>query len=79
VASKKKTPEFEKSLAELEQLVGSLEKGDLSLEQSLATFETGIKLTRECQTRLVEAEQKVQLLVEEQGQLSAAPFDDDEQ
>ena len=77
MAGKKKAPDFEKSLAELEQLVSTLEQGDLSLEQSLATFESGIKLTRECQTRLSEAEQKVQLLIEEQDQLSAEDFDPD--
>lgn len=77
MAGKKKAPDFEKSLAELEQLVSTLEQGDLSLEQSLATFESGIKLTRECQTRLSEAEQKVQLLIEEQDQLSAVDFDTD--
>ena len=77
MAGKKKAPDFEKSLAELEQLVSTLEQGDLSLEQSLATFESGIKLTRECQTRLSEAEQKVQLLIKEQDQLSAEDFDPD--
>jgi exodeoxyribonuclease VII small subunit len=77
VAGKKKAPDFEKSLAELEQLVSTLEQGDLSLEQSLATFESGIKLTRECQIRLSEAEQKVQILIEEQDQLSAEDFDPD--
>ncbi len=45
-----KTPNFEKSLAELETLVESMESGELSLEDSLAAFEKGVKLTRDCQT-----------------------------
>ena len=77
MATKKKAADFEQSLQQLEALVTEMEKGELSLEESLAAFETGIRLTRECQTRLTEAEQKVQLLLEEQGQLAAHPFDDD--
>lgn len=74
VAAKKKAVDFESSLQQLEALVTDMEKGDLSLEESLKAFEAGIKLTRECQSRLSEAEQKVQLLLEEQGQLVAQPF-----
>ena len=48
----------------------------LSLEESLKTFEEGIKLTRECQQALVKAEQKVKLLIEENGQISEEDFDD---
>ena len=58
---------FEKALENLEQLVSSMESGELSLEDSLKAFETGIKLTRECQTALKEAEQKIQLLINEKG------------
>ena len=54
--------DFEASLAELEQLVDQLETGDLSLEASLAAFERGVKLTRQCQTALRNAELKVQAL-----------------
>ncbi|OOZ36813.1 exodeoxyribonuclease VII small subunit [Solemya velesiana gill symbiont] len=61
---KKKTtpPSFEEALAELESLVDSLEQGDLSLEDSLKSFERGMELTRTCQQALKEAEQKVQIL-----------------
>ena len=55
---------FEKSLAELEQLVEKMEKGDLSLEESVKSFEKGIALTRACQAALAEAEQKVQILLD---------------
>jgi len=60
-----KTINFEKSLKQLETLVDKLEKGDISLEDSLKTFEQGIKLTRECQQALQSAEQKISLLSKE--------------
>ncbi len=68
--SKKKAASFnfEKSLAELEELVSAMEDGDLTLEQSLQAFEQGIKLTRECQTALKQAEQKVQVLLNDSGE-----------
>ncbi|MEQ8409505.1 MAG: exodeoxyribonuclease VII small subunit [Gammaproteobacteria bacterium] len=62
---------FEKSLSELEDLVSAMEDGDLTLEQSLKAFEQGIKLTRECQTALKQAEQKVQVLLDESGETEA--------
>ena len=61
---KKQGYDFERSISELEQLVEQMESGKLSLEDSLAAFEKGIKLTRECQTMLAKAEQKVQLLTQ---------------
>tara|TARA_S200000501_G_scaffold101844_1_gene95377 strand:+ start:194 stop:415 length:222 start_codon:yes stop_codon:yes gene_type:complete len=59
---------FETSLKRLEALVDEMENGELSLEASLKTFEEGIRLTRECQQALKEAEQKVSLLVEKNGE-----------
>jgi exodeoxyribonuclease VII small subunit len=56
--------EFEKALAELEKLVEQLESGDLTLEESLDQFERGIKLARECQSVLKNAELKVAKLLE---------------
>jgi exodeoxyribonuclease VII small subunit len=64
MARKPKAVDFEKALNELEQQVHLLESGELSLEDALKAFEAGIKLTRECQHALTEAEQKVQLLLE---------------
>ncbi len=58
---------FEKTLAELEQLVETMEKGDLSLEESLKYFERGILLTKTCQQALSEAEQKVSILLGKDG------------
>lgn len=54
---------FEKSLGELEEIVRQLEKGELSLEESLAQFEKGIGLARQCQEVLNQAEQKIETLM----------------
>ena len=77
MARKKATPDFEQSLADLQTLVERLENGELSLEDSLSAFEQGIGLTRECQAALTQAEQKVQILLERNGELQEAPFDAD--
>ena len=59
-----KQPNLEKSLADLEKIVAQLEDGDISLEQALKQFEKGVKLSRDCQTALQAAEQKVQILMD---------------
>lgn len=71
---KKQPLDFEQSLASLESIVSRMEQGDLSLEESLAAFEEGIKLTRECQSILDNAEQKVQVLSIENNQFKTEPF-----
>ncbi|MCW2269487.1 Exodeoxyribonuclease 7 small subunit [compost metagenome] len=78
MARKKAAIDFEQSLADLQTLVERLENGELSLEDSLAAFEQGISLTRDCQSALVQAEQKVQVLLERDGELAAEPFDADQ-
>ncbi|MDD2046974.1 MULTISPECIES: exodeoxyribonuclease VII small subunit [Pseudomonas] len=75
MARKKASIDFEQSLADLQALVERLENGELSLEDSLTAFEQGISLTRDCQAALVQAEQKVQVLLERDGELKAEPFD----
>lgn len=77
MAAKKSYP-FEQSLEKLEKLVEQMEEGDLTLEESLKTFEEGIRLTRECQQALSSAEQKVKLLIEENGQINASDFEEDD-
>lgn len=67
MAKSKKALNFEQSLGELETLVAAMESGDMSLEESLEAFEAGIRLTRECQQALTLAEQKVQVLLSENG------------
>jgi len=74
MTKKKTTTLFEDSLTELEQLVNQLEQGDVSLEESLKSFERGVTLTRVCQKALQEAEQKVQILLEKNGNHSLEPF-----
>jgi exodeoxyribonuclease VII small subunit len=76
MATKKSTlVDFEKSLEELERLVEQMEKGELTLEESLRYFERGVELTRICQSALQLAEQKVQMLIEKNGRLEIVPFD----
>jgi exodeoxyribonuclease VII small subunit len=73
----KKTFRFEEALSELEQLVERMEQGNLPLEESLKLFEHGVQLTRACQKALKEAEQKVQILLESDGELTLQPFTDE--
>ena len=62
---------FEEAFKRLEQIVGNLESGDLSLEESMKLFEEGIGLTEACKSRLEDAEQKIQLLLKNSdGKLS---------
>lgn len=61
-------------MSKLEHLVEQMEDGDFSLEESLKAFEEGIKLTRECQQELKKAEQKVQMLIQKNGELDSVPF-----
>jgi exodeoxyribonuclease VII small subunit len=68
-------PSFEQALADLEALVNTMEKGDLSLEESLQCFERGIALTRTCQQALKAAEQKVHVLTEQNGEERLEPFE----
>jgi len=58
---------LEKSLASLEAIVEELESGDLPLDKAMKKFEDGIKLTRNCQGALKEAEQKVEILLKSAG------------
>ena len=85
--SKPKT--FESSLEELERIVRELEQGELTLEKSLELFEQGVKLSRECQERLNQAERRIEMLTrdnqgraivtafEPESELSASNSDDD--
>lgn len=71
---------FESSLKELERIVGELEAGDLPLERSLELFEQGVRLSRECQKRLDEAERKVEILLKgNDGSYTATRFDEPEE
>lgn len=67
---------FETSLEALEQIVRQLESGDLPLERSLELFEQGIRLSRECQDRLSQAERRIEVLMRDnQGRTVANAFE----
>ncbi len=78
--SASKAVNLEKSLQSLEKIVDELESGDLPLEKAMQRFEEGIKLTRACQTALRDAEQKVEILMQDAGGEQLEPFagDDDD-
>lgn len=69
---------FETALEDLTKIVNQMEQGGLSLEDSLAQFEKGIALTRECQKALQNAEQKVQILMEKNGELALDEYKTEE-
>ncbi len=77
MARKSDNQQFEKSLAELEDIVNKMEQGDLTLEDSLAAFEKGVKLTKECQKALKSVEQKINKLTSKGNKLHLEPFDAD--
>ena len=79
MSKKPKESGFEATLAELEALVSRMEAGDLPLDQALSHFERGVKLTRECQQQLQQAQQRVQILQQQAGgpALEAFSGDDD--
>lgn len=64
----KKKFELEKAMGDLETIVEQLEAGELTLDKSLKEFEKGVRLSRECQKALTEAEQKVQILIDSELQ-----------
>ncbi len=69
------TQSFEAQLASLERIVRELERGDLPLERSLELFEQGVRLSRECQERLNEAERRIEVLLRDgEGRALVAPF-----
>ena len=68
--------EFERSLDELELLVQRMEKGDLSLDDSLQAYERGVALYRHCQQALEQAELRVKLLSDPLEPEQSEPFDD---
>lgn len=72
--------DFEKKLTRLEEIVQEMEKGELTLENSLKLFEEGVKLSRECQTELTKAEAQVKKLisVDDSGNAVTEPFKSEE-
>ncbi len=75
--TRKPAPSLEQHLKELEKIVEKMEGKNLSLEESLAHFERGIQLVRECQNTLNAAEQKIEILLKENEKEILAPFDNE--
>ena len=71
----KKTQNFEKKLTELEKIVSELEKGDLSLEDSVKKFEDGMKISKECNSLLEDAEKRITIILENNGEIKEEDFD----
>ncbi len=69
---------FEEQLTALEAVVERLERGELSLEESVRLFEEGITLSNACKLELEKAEGRIQVLVEKQGVMEAADLDDED-
>jgi len=71
-----KKPDFEYSLARLEEIVGKLESANLSLDEAMKLFEEGVRLSRDCQKYLEQAEGKVEILLKKAGgEMAAETFD----
>jgi exodeoxyribonuclease VII small subunit len=69
---------FETQLAALEKVVRDLERGDLPLEESLKLFEEGVRLSRECQERLNQAERRIEVLLRDgEGRPVLSAFDEE--
>ena len=67
---------FNKGLLELESIISKMESGELSLEDSLKNFEEGVKIHRKCHTALMDAEQRINILTEQDNYNEEKPFGD---
>jgi len=65
---------FEQALAQLESIVAKLESGDVPLEQAIELFQEGMRLSKICSVKLENVERKIEMLLEEDGQLVKKPF-----
>lgn len=79
MTKKLKLPDLETSLVEIHSLIEQMEQGELSLEKSLTHFERGITLIKHAQKILQEAEQKVQLLIKENGEEKLTNYKNNEE
>ncbi len=79
-AEPQRKSDFEKSLVRLEEVVKRLENTDLSLDEAMKLFEEGVKLSRECQKQLEEAEGRVEILLKKaDGKIAAQPFETEDE
>ncbi len=68
------TSNFEKNMSDLENIVTELEKGDLNLDESISKFEEGIKISKQCNKILEDAEKKITILLEKDGEVKEENF-----
>ena len=71
----KEEKNFEKMLADLERISNELEKGDLTLDESVSKFEEGMKIAKQCNSILEDAEKKITILLEKDGELKEEKFE----
>ena len=69
---------FEEQMENLEKIVSELEKGNLNLDDSVAKFEEGIKISKECNKILEDAEKKITILIKEDGEIKEEEFKTEE-
>lgn len=72
-------PDFEAALAELENIVGKMESGEQTLEEAMKSFQRGIELTRACQQGLRAAEQRVEILIQKNGEFATEPLQNEDE
>lgn len=70
----KNTMKFEETMKQLEQIANELEKGDLNLEESVSRFEQGMKLSKDCNQMLENAEKRITILLQKEGEISEEKF-----
>lgn len=73
-----KKDSFENKMEELENIVAELEKGDMNLDDSLVKFEQGMKISKECSKMLEDAEKKITILLEKNGEIEETNFEAEE-
>lgn len=66
---------FESQMENLEKIVAELENGELSLDESVSKFEEGIKISKECNKTLEEAEKKITILINNDGETKEEEFE----
>lgn len=71
-----KENDFEEKMKQLEKVVNDLEKGDMNLDESLIKFEEGMNLSKQCNKILEEAEKKITILLEKDGEIEEKDFED---
>lgn len=77
-AEKEKELNFEEAMDRLEEIVSELENGDVPLEKAIDLFQQGMKLSQICGSKLEQVERKIEMIVEEDGELRKKPFDPSE-